>query len=192
MVRGRRRRLALAGHLGASQAAPAAAEPGLGDRVQVGRVGVTLGVLGQARLSAQREVPVPRPRDSGYQYGCHRPQPGRSPGSPSRLQTGACPPRGRGHPCSGSTATPGRPGSPGCARGDAQRLQAPADAEPLFGQPGHGGVSWAMRMPAFRIIRWPRAPDWWCDLGQPVETPRGGVSLGGGAMSALTGRVRAR
>jgi hypothetical protein len=62
--------------LGASQAAPAAVEPGLGEGVQVGRVGVTLGVLGQARLGAQRDVRVPGPRGPGHQYGRHRSQPG--------------------------------------------------------------------------------------------------------------------
>lgn len=57
-----------AGHLRASQAAPAAAEPELGDGVQVGRVGVALGVLGQARLGAQRNVGIPGTRGSGHQY----------------------------------------------------------------------------------------------------------------------------
>jgi hypothetical protein len=49
-----------AGHLGTSQAAPAVVGPGLGDGVQAGRVGVTVGVLGQACLGAQRDVRVRR------------------------------------------------------------------------------------------------------------------------------------
>ena len=63
-----------AGHLGASQAAPAAVEPGLGDGMQVRHVGVTLGVLGQARLGAQRDLRVLRSRGSGDQGSRDRAQ----------------------------------------------------------------------------------------------------------------------